>query len=102
MVALNIGYWEIRVFGIYRRTPLDAAERAALAGTVLPDHFAAAIGIDRPADAGFLPDHDQVFAAGKCRQHRCVAEIEIVAAFFLEAIRVAFAARKDVLRRHLM
>ena len=47
-----------------RRSPLDAAERAALAGAVLPDHLAVLVGIDREADAGFLADDDDVAAIG--------------------------------------
>src|ERR1700733_2819163 len=54
----NIRDREVRVFGVHGRTPLDAAECAAGAGAVLPNHFAALFRIERPSDAGLLPNHD--------------------------------------------
>src|SRR2546425_1155267 len=49
---------EICVIPVDGRSPLHSAEAAAFACPILPDHASLLIGVERPSNAGFLPDDD--------------------------------------------
>ncbi len=102
---VHVGDGEVRAFGVCRRSPLHAAERAASAGPVLPDDRSLLIGVERPADTRFLTDDDEITAADG-DEHRRVAEVEIGSEIFVgRAVGAAAAAAADdehVLRRHLV
>ena len=94
---------EVRLLGVDREAPLDAAEGAARPDLVAPDDSTAAVGVEGVADAGLLADDDEVAAARRRHQHRRRAEVE-VGAVLLRTVRVVAAAVEDerVVRRELV
>src|SRR4030095_5302746 len=91
---------DVRVRG---RSPLEPAERAALADAALPDERALVVRSERPHHAGLLADHDDALAAGQVAQDRRIAEVEVRAVVThgtVLALRVA-ADHVDVLGRDL-
>src|SRR5436190_22293203 len=95
---------EIRILTSGGGTEFHPTERAALPGAVLPDDRALVVRIERPTDAGLLPDHNEIAPTG-ARQHRRVSEIEvwpdIVADGAVRRIGLIAADHEHVFRRYL-
>ena len=94
---------EVRLLGVDREAPLDAAEGAARPDLVAPDDSAAALRVEGVARPGLLADDEEVAAVGGGHQHGRRAEVE-VGAVLLRAVRVVAAAVEDerVARRELV
>ena len=75
--TVAVGDGEIRLRRIDRRSELHPAQRAPLRRAVLPQHGAARVRIERPADARLLSVDDDVLAVRPLRENRRTAEIEI-------------------------
>ena len=73
----RVRYRDIDFRSVGRRSPLHAAERAAVADARLPEDGSAAVRIDGGDDAGFLSGDQRAFSIRKADQDRRRAEIEI-------------------------
>jgi hypothetical protein len=72
----DVRHSEIGLLAIRCRAPLDAAERTALPGAILPEDLAVLLRIHRERHARLLSNDDHV--ASICtRQHRRASEIMI-------------------------
>ncbi len=99
----DVGHRNVRRGFISRGSPLDAAERATLAGLELPQHLAFGIGIESPHRAGLLADHDDPLAAGQRAQDRRVAEVVIRPELLRAVLQTRTAAdEKCVAAGHLV
>ena len=73
----SIGYRDVDIVFIGGDTPLHAAQRAAFADSLLPDHSSIAIGIKRQTRLGLLCSDQNAFAVGKLVRTADDPEIQV-------------------------